>query len=291
MTAGLVDAGSGDRGDVTGHPSAVDVAFVVGHDGMLRLEPTANDERVSWTCTWAPSRLVVSSPTPVPPAPPLGETLWAGADLPLLPALPSSRRRAREMSPPLELGEALGRAERIVSRQVGRIVAIRSASALFGCIDRDERAVLDQRADRLDRALDLCGGVDAVHVVRAASDVARRALDGPSGRVFAGGSFHDVAREIERVIEHLGVMIGTVTPAERNRLVRDAELLGFDHERARSLVDELINDTGVDSDGPADDLRDPTAAVVVSASGFRLAPWGVRLDPDQAAIRVLLFER
>ena len=108
--------------------------------------------------------------------------------------------------------------------------------------------------------------------------------------MFAGGTFHDVAREIERVIEHLTIVIGAVTPAERNRLVLDAQLMGLDHDRARVLVDELINDAGVDNDGRPAELRDHSAVVVVSATGFLIAPTDVRLDHDQAAIRVLLFD-
>ena len=186
--------------------------------------------------------------------------------------LATGRRRIREMSPPLGLAEALGRAERVISRQVGRLLAIRSAPALFGSSDRDDVEVLHDRADRLDRVLALCPGDDVVHVVRAALDVGRRAIDAGTGRLFVGGTTHDVASEIERVIEHLAVVIGAVTPAERNRLVVDAQLLGLDHDRGRTLVDELINDAGVDSDGRPEELRDQTATVVVSAHGFRLAP-------------------
>jgi len=174
---------------------------------------------------------------------------------------------------------------------VGRVLAVRSAPALFGSTDRDDVEVLQDRADRLDRVLALCPGDDVVHVVRAALDVARRSVDAGTGRLFVGGTSRDVAVEVARVIEHLALVIGSVTPAERNRLVIDAQLLGLDHDRGRALVDELINDARVDCDGPPEDLRDPTATVVVSATGFRLAPVDVPLDHDEAAIRVLLFDQ
>jgi hypothetical protein len=276
----------------------IDLSFVVGADGMLRLEPTSADARTTWTCTWAESRTVLSAsgaaggesirtlldamPDMVPDTPSAGHHARSSATA-------VGRRRIREMSPPLGLAEALGRAERVVSRQVGRLLAIRSAPALFGSSDRDDAEVLHDRADRLDRVLALCAEDDVVHVVRAALEVGRRAVDAGAGRLFVGGTTHDVAQEIERVIEHLAVVIGAVTPAERNRLVVDAQLLGLDHDRARSLVDELINDAGVDSDGRPEELRDQTATVVVSANGFRLAPVDVRLDHDEAAVKVLLL--
>jgi hypothetical protein len=196
----------------------------------------------------------------------------------------------REMAPPIGLAEALGRAERVVSRQVGRLVAIRSAMALVGCRDRDEPAALRQAADQLAAALDRCSGNDAAPALQLALDVARRSFDSPANRVFAGGSERDVAREIERVVEHLAIVIGAVTPVERNRLVLDGQLLGLDHERARALVDELIDEAGVDSDGQPDQLHDPTALVVVSADGLRVVPVGTELLADQVALRVLLFE-
>jgi hypothetical protein len=193
------------------------------------------------------------------------------------------------MAPPLALAEALGRVERILSRQVGRLIAIRSAMALFGSGDRDDLEVVYERATRLDRALERCPNDDASPAVHVAAEVARRALAASTGRVFAGGDLHEVIDEIKRVVEHLAVVVGAVTPAERNRLVLDAQMLGLDHDRARSVVDELIDEVGVDNDGRPDVLRDVTATIVVSAEGFHLAAADVPLHSDQAGIRVLLF--
>jgi hypothetical protein len=306
MTARLGDPGviePSDHGTRAERPDEIDLSFVVGTNGVLRLEPARVGTAPEWTYTWAASRLVVSSTAstdvpagPLAPPPSSVAARPAPPSLQIAPSSPRStqaapgRQRMREMSPPLGLPEALGRAERIVSRQVGRLVAIRSAMALVGSGDRDAPEVLRERADRLDRVLSLCESDDACRALTGALEVARRAIDGPAGRVFAGGTFQDVARELERVIEHLTVVIGAVTPAERNRLVLDGQLMGLDHDRARLLVDELINDAGVDNDGRPAELRDLSAIVVVSATGFSLAPTDVRLDYDQAAIRVLLFD-
>jgi hypothetical protein len=266
-------------------PTEVEISLVVGGDGMLRLEPGDIDDRITWTCAWAPSRLVTSRyAVDVPPGP--SSRPGSGGEL-----FRPARKLEREMAPPLGLAGALGNAERVVSRRLGRMVAIRSAMALLGCGDRDDLDVLHERADQLERVLELgSDDDDARSAVLAALDAARRAVESRLGRVLAGGSAREVAHELGRVVEHLAVVVGAVSPAERNRLVLDGQLLGLEHDRARSLVDELINDAAVDSDGRPDELRDPTAMVVVSADGFRLAPVGVRLDPDQAAIRVLLFD-
>lgn len=283
----------------------VEVSFVVGADGMLRLEATDVGDHSTWESSWAVSRMVTASlpmdarrrramlsasgPGVGDGQPGDGET--DGESESSIPRPPSTSRVQREMAPPVALSEALGQVERILSRQVGRLVAIRSAMALFGSADRDDLHVVYERADRLDRALDLCPNDDASPAVHVAADVARRALGAPSGRVFAGGDLREVIDEIQRVVEHLAMVVGAVTPAERNRLVLDAQLLGLDHDRARGVVDALIDEVGVSSDGRPDELRDVTATVVVSADGFQLAAADVRLDHDQAGIRVLLFDR
>jgi hypothetical protein len=162
--------------------------------------------------------------------------------------------------------------------------------ALLGAADRDDVVVLGAHADHLDRVLAGWDDGETAHALRVALDVSRRAIEGPLGRVYAGGSAHEVAREVERVIEHLGVVIGAVTPAERNRLVDDAQLLGLEHERARALVNQLIDEMRLDTDGPPDEPRDRAASVVVSSGGLRLAAPGDHVTDDEAVIRVVLLD-
>ena len=275
----------------------LEVSFVVGSDGQLRVEPTKFGDQSTWTSSWAISRLV----RPSLPMDGRQGPLWLGTiDIPstqhpleavVAPAARSAAVRRplvtwpAKMAPPLALSEALGRVERVISRQVGRLVAIRSAMALFGSADRDDLRGGPRRADRLQRALRRCPDDDASRAVTLPPMWPAARLDSPATRVYAGGTFSDVVAEIERVVEHLSIVIGAVTPAERNRLVLDAQLLGLDIDRSRSVVDELIDIAGVDSDGRPDQLRDVTATVVVSAQGFRLDDADVRLDHDQAGIR------
>ena len=276
----------------------VEVSFVVGPDGMLGLEEADATGRSMWKSAWAVSRIVTAS-LPLD-ARRRRAMLYSGVtegqpgvtdeNEVTVPKPPPTRQVPREMAPPMALSEALGRVERVLSRQVGRLVAIRSAMALFGSGDRDDLEVIYERAERLERALELCPDDDASPAVHVAAEVARRVLGTSAGRVFAGGDLHDVIDEIQHVVEHLAVVVGAVTPAERNRLVLDAQLLGLDHERARAVVDDLIDEVGVDSDGRPDELHDVTATVVVSADGFQLAAADARLNHDQAGIRVLLFD-
>ncbi|MCU1360209.1 MAG: hypothetical protein JWN99_1498, partial [Ilumatobacteraceae bacterium] len=271
-----------DPGARSARAADVELSFVVGVDGQLGLQ---TGDSVSSTCTWSASTMVRSAVAADEPEPDASQLRSVTR------SVGYGTRAAREMAPPLGLAEALGRAERIVSRQVGTMVGIRSAMGLIGCNDRDEPSAIVQRAGQMARALDRCPDDDAARAVRVALDVAMRAIESPNGRTFAGGSAHDVAVEIERVVEHLAVVIGAVTPAERNRLVLDAQLLGFDHERARSLVDQSIDESGVDSDGMPEALHDPTAFVVVSGAGFRLLAPGSPVDADQAVMRVLRFDQ
>ena len=181
MTARLSDVATSvaaDRITTIDRIDEIDLSFVVGTDGVLRLEPARLGQCPDWTCTWAASRLVVSSSalSGAPLAPivddPFRAALPATADaVPIAQPAPG-RRRMREMAPPLGLPEALGRAERVLSRHVGRLVAIRSASALLGSSDREDADVLRERADRLDRVLALCDGDDACRAIRSALDVA-----------------------------------------------------------------------------------------------------------------------
>jgi hypothetical protein len=276
------------RGDV------VDIAFHVAADGLLDVQPAGPDGASWWSCSWAPSRWVTSAAR----APQTAEPPDPFDAAPHTEPSPqrSPRRAMREVAVPVGLAEALGRAERVVSRQLGRLVAIRSAAALFGCNDHDDRDLLLQRAERLERVLGLSPRDDAGRAVHVAADVARRAVERSSGTLFAGGTANDVTAEVERVIEHLSVMIGAVTPIERGRLILDAQLLGFDHEHACALVDRAIDDVAADRGGPPGDVHDPTGLVVVSTSGFRLVTHSdcqlaAELDGDEAAIRVLLLEQ
>lgn len=273
----------------------VDVTFRVGSDGQLRIEPASDAALETWSLSWAVSRTVMvgeqlalaggePSAATVPPPPPVRASSTSVT-------FPTSTGGRRALSAPLELSDAVGRAERLVSRAVGRVVAIRSVPALAGCSDQDDPLIVGERLERLARVLDQRAEHDGVTLALVdAVDVARRALDAAHGRLYVGGTARDIAHELGRVVEHLAVVIGAVTPAERNRLVADAHLLGLDHDRARRLVDELIDDAGIGCDGVPEPLEDPMATVVVSASTIELIRDQVVLDHDQAAIRVVVLE-
>jgi hypothetical protein len=288
VSAHLVSAGSSPRtpsaGATPGAATEIDLLLEVGLDGTLRLTRAGTD-RPAWTCSWAPSRMVVSVAELA-----RAQSNWLAPRPDALTVSIDARTRSREMAPPIGLAEALGRAERFVSRRIGRPVAIRSAMALLGADDRDDTLALGAHADHLDRVLAGWDDGEAGHALRVALDVSRRAIEGPLGRVYAGGSTHEVSREIERVIEHLGVVIGAVTPAERNRLIFDAQLLGLGYDRARSLVHQLIDEMRLDTDGPPDEARDRSAWVVVTPHGLRLGAADDAPGADEAVIRVLLLD-
>lgn len=139
---------------------------------------------------------------------------------------------------PPGLAEALVRCERLLSYEVGAPVAVRSVPALVGCDDHaqvDElvsaaaglRTVAEHRGDELGGAL-----LDAI-------DVGLACIAADAGHRYAAGTIGDVTAEVERVVEHLWVVVGVVAPAERARIVRDVALLGLDPSSAAELVAEV----------------------------------------------------
>lgn len=50
----------------------------------------------------------------------------------------------------------------------------------------------------------------------------------------------DVEQELSRVVEHLMVVVGIVSPAEQRRLVLDAQLLGLSAATAQERVRDLV---------------------------------------------------
>ena len=149
----------------------------------------------------------------------------------------------RRHSSPGALAEVLLRCERLLSSEVGALVAVRSVPALLGCSDDAGDDELRASAERL-RALGERRGDELGQVLVAAADESLRCLaDDPAHR-YVAGTLADVAAEVAQVVEHLRVVVGVVAPAERRRLVRDAVLLGPEPVVAVDVVDRVLGSVG-----------------------------------------------
>jgi hypothetical protein len=134
---------------------------------------------------------------------------------------------------------ALWRCERALSNEVGRLVTVRSLPALLGCADDAPDEVLLASARRWEQVLPAVRGAlgpalrEAIALVCDVVGSARR------DRYF-GGTLDDVLDELGRVVDHLLVVVGSVSPAEHRRLVLDAQLLGLSPEHARTALERLL---------------------------------------------------
>ena len=152
---------------------------------------------------------------------------------------PHEDRVPEPLPPTPAVVAALQRCERLLSHEVGRMVALRSVFALLGCADGAAPGELLAAADRLEVALaDRDDDVaDALReAVQAVRDETRRGGDG----WYFGGSAGDVRDELGRVVEHLMVVVGFVSAAEQRQLVLDAMLLGLAPGEARAVVRSLV---------------------------------------------------
>ncbi len=137
------------------------------------------------------------------------------------------------------IATALQRCERLLSSEVGQMVAVRSVFALLDRSDDAPPETVEAAAVRLEasvsgRADDLA---DAIRVAIAAT---RLSIANGFDDWYFGGTLADVARELGRVVEHLMVVVGLVSAAEQRRLVLDAQLLGLDREHAHDVVRDLV---------------------------------------------------
>lgn len=255
VLSGRLRAGERHRDELT-------VTFTVGAAGLLELGPPGR-----WTTTWYPGQVdIVAVPPPPAIAPAAGAAAARAADrvadagvgarsdvaVPdtlhgLQAELPLAVDRA---AAGIELTTALLAFERQLSREIGELVAVRSVHALLGCRGAHTPDQLFVAARQLEQTLgsrdDELGAAcrDALHA-------ARRALTVPGGALHYGGTPTEIAAELARVIEHLAVVVGEVSPAERRRLVHDGELLGLDHDQAVAMVSGLVAQAPVPLRPPA----------------------------------------
>ncbi|MEX1104601.1 MAG: hypothetical protein WEB78_00235, partial [Ilumatobacteraceae bacterium] len=219
---------------------------------------------------------------------------YRGDEVPDASVLPddADHRPARSAMPPPAnlLADALRRCGRLLSSEVGVLVAVRSVPALLGCTDdapddelrtsaRGIRALAERRDDRLGDAL-----VEA-------TNVGLRCIAEDAGHRYAFGTRADVAAEVERVVELLRVVVGVVAPAERRRLVRDTVLLGPEPALAAEIVDAVL------ASGMVPVHEDSSAAVATDPADVAVAIWSdvdhrfvlAAAAPDGAlAIRVVV---
>jgi hypothetical protein len=143
------------------------------------------------------------------------------------------------LPPTPAIAAALQRCERLLSYEVGQMVAVRSVFALLDCADDADADLITSSADRLEGSIARRDD-DLAAAIRLAIAAIRRSLVDGSDDWYFGGTLADVDAELGRVVEHLMVVVGFVSAAEQRRLVHDAQLLGVGLERARALVRELV---------------------------------------------------
>ena len=149
------------------------------------------------------------------------------------------RQPIAPLPPTPAIAAALQRCERLLSYEIGQMVAIRSVFALLDCADDADADLIASSADRLQASMAQRDD-DLAVAIRLAISAIRRSLAEGSADWYFGGTLSDVDAELGRVVEHLMVVVGLVSSAEQRRLVHDAQLLGVGPERARTLVRELV---------------------------------------------------
>lgn len=137
------------------------------------------------------------------------------------------------------IATALQRCERLLSSEVGQMVAVRSVFALLDRRDDASPEEVEAAAVRLEASVSGRAD-DLADAIRVAITATRRSIANGFDDWYFGGTLADVARELGRVVEHLMVVVGLVSAAEQRRLVLDAQLLGLDREHAHDVVRDLV---------------------------------------------------
>ena len=190
-----------------------------------------------------------------------------------------------------ELTEALGHVSALVSAAVGEPLVVGSVCALFGCDDAAELAALRRGADRLGEVLASRDAADpcTASLVHAAA-LGRRALEYTDGPRFIGGSIEQITSDGRTVVDHLRALLGTIPPAERQRLVLDARRAGLSTRSAKALVGHILGHGDADEAeaGPPDD----DLAVQLTPRSITLRTGGVSARAGEALVfAVRLFDQ
>ncbi len=171
---------------------------------------------------------------PEPPAPPA----------PPRPTATHPRVHAPGPGPFAVMAAALWRSERLLGMELGELVALRSLPALVDRPDDAADHLLRQGLARLASGASAIGG-PLGQALGDAAEAGAAVLEAQPAHRYVGGTATDVRDEIARVVEHLAVVVGVVSAAERRRLVRDAMLLGPDPSTAAAIVDDVLASAGL----------------------------------------------
>jgi len=264
-----------------------EVDLPVGSVGVLSPLPEACrvvEPRVPLVCTTSPvspvSTIGSLPDAPVPHPPVVADTALADSSLEEL-----ARAEASAMS----LGEALVCCERLVSREVGTDVAIRSLYDLLGCSDGAGIDTLRAAARQLEEAVSRRPTGDALAgAIYDALRAVRRSFADPAGPRYFGGSRSEIEAELVHVVEHVALVVGEVSSVERHRVVADARASGLPRERIEVMLTSMLGflDTG-DTVGAA--LPTVDAVISVDPTNGCCTLTGVPLD-GAVPIRVVVVQ-
>jgi hypothetical protein len=246
-TRALVAHGVGELlPTITSPQGVLEVDLLVGADGALTPLPVAcwvahsGTPLVRTVPTVQPADLPIDA-VQLDAVPPDAVLPDAAADVES--GLPDSvlEELARAEVSAVSLGEALVCCERLVSREVGTDVAIRSVYELFGCDDGSGVGVLRAAARRLDEAMARRPSGDALAgAVEEAIRAARRTFRDPAEPRYFGGSRAAIEAELVHVVEHLQLVVGEVSPVERRRVAADARASGLPHDRIETMLTAML---------------------------------------------------
>jgi hypothetical protein len=274
---------------ITSPQGVLEVDLLVGSDGGLTPLPAscwvveAGLPQVRTTSTAAAAPLAVQ-PSVVPSldvasgaAPWSGDAESAGAGL----SDPVLEELARAEASAVSLSEALVCCERLVSREVGTDVAIRSAYDLLGCADGADVGELRAAARRLEGAMARRPSGDALAgAVEEAVRAVRRSFTDPAAGRYFGGSRLEIEAELVHVVEHLLLVVGEVSAIERRRAAADARASGLPPDRIEAMLTAMLGPLPArdDSDMPGGDQPTSEAVVSVDTGDGRLTLTGSALD-------------
>jgi hypothetical protein len=262
----------------------LEVDLLVGSDGVLSPLPEA-------CCVVEPGVPLVRTTSSVSPIGPRPDASLPDPTVVTHTALADSslEELARAEASAMSLGEALVCCERLVSREVGTDVAIRSAYDLLGCSDGTGVDTLRVAARQLEEAVSRRPAGDALAgAVNDALRAVRRSFADPAARRYFGGSRSEIEAELVHVVEHVALVVGVVSSVERHRVAADARASGLPHERIEAMLTSMLGSLGTDDTVGA---ARPTVDAVVSVdpTDGHCVLTGVPLD-GAVPIRVVVVQ-
>jgi hypothetical protein len=265
----------------------LEVDLLVGSDGVLSPLP----EACFVVEPGVPLVRAAPAVSPASPPDPLPDASLSDTPLPVAPRVDDTgladsllEELARAEASAVSLSEALVCSERLISSEVGTDVAIRSVYDLLGCADGADVDTLRTAARQLEEAISRRPSADALAgAINGALRAVRRSFADPAARRYFGGSLSEVEAELVRVVEHVLLVVGEVSPVERRRAAADARAAGLSRDRIDAVLAAMLGplDTPDDTRAPVD------ATVSVDAADGRCTLTGAMLD-GAVAIRVVV---